>query len=241
METSHPEPNEYANVKNAHIVPRVYLQNFARDGKIVAHLVQEGGSLLQPTANVGTRRRFYRRTRWDGRPIDDIEWSLSQGEAAAAPVLRSFRDNWPLAIEEKLKLAELFAYQLLRGPRWKEEHAERTRRIIDDFRVEGKLTWDGGERELSPEELDKAEELFLTDTSRYTRMLATGPTLTSVLGSMHWTLVEFASPVDRRAPRSAALNVARAATRTAAPPTRSTATRGAQGTSRRPGRRRRRR
>lgn len=195
MGTPQPEPNEYPNVKNAHIVPRTYLQNFATDGKIGVRLVREGGSLVQPITSVGTRRRFYRRERPDGRPIDDIEWSLGHGEAAATPVLRSFQDEWPLATDDKLKLAELFAYQLLRGPRWKDEHAERTRGIIADLRDEGKLTWEGGERELSAEELDKAEEVFLTDTSRFIRMLATGPTITSILGSMHWTLVDFAAPV----------------------------------------------
>jgi hypothetical protein len=34
---------DYPNVKNAHIVPRTYLENWAVDGKIAVWRVPEGG------------------------------------------------------------------------------------------------------------------------------------------------------------------------------------------------------
>ena len=178
---------DYPNVKHAHIVPRVYLANFAVDEKIGTRLVHDGGQrLLLPIEKVGTRRRYYSRKRPDGSWIDDIEWSLSKGENACAPIIRSFEDRWPFSFEDKAKVAELFAYQLLRGPRWEEEHAGFVERAIEDF---GKL------ETLEAAEKERASEAFRSDTHRFIQMLRIGPTAASVLASMHWTLVRFDSPV----------------------------------------------
>ena len=186
---------QYPNVKNAHIVPRTYLANFAIDGKIGVRVEPEHRSLVLPIESVGTRRRFYRGTRPDGSVIDDMEWSLGEGEKAAAPLLRRFRDHWPLDLAKKGMLAELFAYQLLRGPRFKAEREELTRKILADYRRTGKLDDAVGGGEIGDTELDEAERAFMTARHGHIRMLTLGPTLTSILGSMHWTLVEFASPV----------------------------------------------
>jgi hypothetical protein len=180
----------YPNVKNAHIVPRTYLENWAVEGKIGVWLVREKRGLPpQAVENVGTRRRFYRRQRPDGTEIDDVEASLAQGEKAATPLLRSFDEDWPLAVPDKAKLAELFAYQLLRGPRWKDEYNERTRRFLDEYRERD------AERDLTPDELEKGNAAFLSDSHRFVRMHTAAVTLATILGSMHWTLVDFHSPV----------------------------------------------
>jgi hypothetical protein len=120
-------------------------------------------------------------------PIDDVEWSLGVGESAATPLLREIADRWPLSTEDKTMLAELFAYQLLRGPRWKDEYEMRTREIFDRYRKEGKL----GDTALTDEQLREFEAHLSTDGYRFIRMFAVAPTITSVLASMHWTLVEF--------------------------------------------------
>jgi hypothetical protein len=177
---------DYPNVKNAHIVPRSYLTKWAVDRKIGFRLVKEQRSLVQAVENVGTRRRFYRRERPDGTEIDDVEWSLGEGEKAAAPVLRSFSENWPLPREEKGALAELFALQLIRGPRWKAEYEELTRRFLDDY---------PDDPDIKPEQREREETAFLSDTHRLVQMLSTGRTLATALGSMHWTLVEFGAPL----------------------------------------------
>lgn len=178
---------DYPNVKNAHIVPRVYLANFAHDGKIGTHLVNDRGRyLILPIEGVGTRRRYYRRKRPDGSLIDDIEWSLSKGESASAPVLQAFDADWPLPLEDRAKLAELFAYQLLRGPRWESEHTRSVDESIDEYR---------NLERLKSEDEEKARELLGGDTHRFIQMLRIGPTAASILGSMHWTLLRFESPV----------------------------------------------
>jgi hypothetical protein len=130
---------EYPNVKNAHIVPRTYLANFAAGGKIGVYQVVEEKALVRAVENVGTRRRFYERERRDGALINDVEWSLGQGEAMATPVLRAFEELWPLRLEDKHKLAELFAYQLIRSPRFKEEYERMTAGFIDDYKRSEKL------------------------------------------------------------------------------------------------------
>jgi hypothetical protein len=180
---------EYPNVKNAHIVPRTYLASWAIDGKIAVWLHPEGKRLHdQPIANVGTRRRFYERKRpGSGARISDVEWSLGQGEAAATPLLRSFDERWPLSAEEKAQLAELFAYQLLRGPRWKAEYEERTRRFVKEY----------DERTVSQLNATAEEQtdMLLSDSHRLVMMFSTALTATSVFASMHWTLVEFTTPL----------------------------------------------
>jgi hypothetical protein len=185
----------YPNVKQAHIVPRTYLEDFASDRKIGVHQVVEGTDFLLPIANVGIRRRAYRRQRPDGTFIDDIEWMLGQGEGVATPVLREFANRWPRDTREKRILAELFAHQLLRGTRWKDEYADANPDILDSYRQEGTITIGDREYAVTEEALARVAQVVSTDSYRLLHMVAVAPTLTSILVSMHWTLVEFAAPV----------------------------------------------
>ena len=126
---------KYSNVKNARIVPETYLRNWAIDEKIGTWLLPEGTRLAdQPVGNVGTRQRFYRRERpRSGEVIDDVEAMLGDGEAKAIPLPRTFDQRSPLSSDEKMQLAELFSYQLLRGPRWKAEYEKWSREFLDEL------------------------------------------------------------------------------------------------------------
>jgi Protein of unknown function (DUF4238) len=181
---------DYPNVKNAHIVPRTYLANWAVDKKIAVWLMPEGKRLEdQLVKKVGTRRRFYERERpGSGDKINDIEWSLGTGEEAATPLLRSFDERWPLPVNEKSQLAELFAYQLLRGPRWKAEYEEWTRGFIEEYDARG-------DSQLPQESIEEQNAILLSDSYRLTMMFSTALTTASIFASMHWTLVEFARPL----------------------------------------------
>ena len=176
----------YPNVKNAHIVPRTYLANWAVEGKIGVWLVPDAKRLAdQPIENVGTRHRFYARQRpGTGETIHDVEWSLGRGEDAATPLLRSFPERWPLTLDEKTQLAELFAYQVLRGPRWKAGYEDATREFLAEWATRP---------DVDPEA--EVDALLLSDSYRLTRMFATALTATAVFASMHWTLVEFERPL----------------------------------------------
>jgi len=124
----------YPSVYRAHIVPKGYLRSFAIDGKIAVRKVGETTSDLKPVERAGTRPRFYRRTRPNGTKIDDIEWSLSHIEDKAAPILRGLDDLWPLGDHGKSVLAELFGYQLVRGPRWADWHEAYVRELLRESR-----------------------------------------------------------------------------------------------------------
>jgi hypothetical protein len=179
---------EYPNVKNAHIVPRTYLESWAVDGRIGVVQVQENKRLEMAIEKVGTRRRFYRRTRPDGSEIDDMEWTLGKIESNAAPLLRSFDEAWPFGRDDKLTLAVLFAFQLLRSPRFQEDFIDRTRGYADDFLRENPSA-------LTEEELEEQYALVTSDTYRLGKMLSHAVTGAAVFASMHWTLVEFDRPL----------------------------------------------
>jgi Protein of unknown function (DUF4238) len=179
---------EYPKVKNAHIVPRTYLEGWAVDGKIAAVQVHEKKRLELAVENVGTRRQFYRRRRPDGSEIDDIEWTLSEIESNAAPLLQSFDEEWPFSGDDKLKLAVLFAFQLLRTPRWRESYEAHTRSFFDEYGRSNPTT-------LTSQELQQQNEYLLSDTHRLGMMLSTGVTGSGVFASMHWTLMSFDRPL----------------------------------------------
>jgi Protein of unknown function (DUF4238) len=85
-----------------------------------------------------------------GTRIDDVEWSLSQLENKAAPVLQTVEERWPLRFEEKLVLAELFGAQLVRGDRWREAYEARSDRLVDHYQRRGDFDQDAtGERTRS--------------------------------------------------------------------------------------------
>jgi hypothetical protein len=180
-------PTIYPNVKNAHIVPRTYLERWAVDGRIGVVQVRENKRLEMAVENVGTRRQFYRRKRPDGSDIDDIEWTLSDIESKAAPLLQSAEDAWPFSGDDKLMLARLFAFQWLRTPRWKERYRERTDSFLEHYDANNPTT-------LSAEEVEHFNEQLRSDTHRLGMMLSTGVTGAAVFASMHWTLVEFDRP-----------------------------------------------
>lgn len=178
----------YPSVYRAHVVPQGYLRSFAIDGKIA---VRKGGPTarvqVKPVEKAGTRPRFYQRTRpKTGEKISDIEWSLSHIEDKAAPVLREIDNLWPLDAERKGVLAEFFGYQLVRGARWVEWHERHVRERLAEYR---KLL------SLTDDEFEATQQHLFSDTYRLTKMLDLGIRVASILGCMHWSLVDFSAPL----------------------------------------------
>lgn len=140
---------EYTEVKKAHIVPRFYQKNFAVEDSVM--LSVDSTPPIGPVSidNAAIRRSFYRRFRPDGTPIYDVEWSLSELESFIAPLLPHVREGWPLpCIEVKAALAEFFAFQFVRGPRWKKWREDLAQEAADNFRPQSRAC--PSQRDLDP-------------------------------------------------------------------------------------------
>jgi hypothetical protein len=187
---------EYPKVDHSHITPRGYLNNWAVEGMIGVHMREAAGVRRLPVSNVGVRKAFYRRTRPDGSRIDDIEWSLSQMESKALPLIASIESEWPLSDERKVGVASFAAAQLVRVPAWHNWHGEFLRREIAKWRTDGlpddiRLHADAD----IDAELDKAERYLDEDTPRMIRMLSLAGKIAGIFASMQWSLVRFENPV----------------------------------------------
>ena len=148
--------------------------------------------------NVAFRKRFYRRIRPDGTPIDDIEWSLSQLEGGVAQILEDVKASWPPPLEEKKgPLTEFFAMQAVRGPRWKAWLEERVRESMADFRRDPEpIRLDSGLLiPVTQKRINETEDHLLSETQWLTRMMLAANKLVDVFGSMRWHLIEFDEPL----------------------------------------------
>lgn len=179
---------EFPVVKSSHVVPRTYLRGFADEhNRIAVRVPGEAEPHVMNVKNAGTRSKFYARERPDGSEIHDIEWSLSHIEDAAGPVLRSLPGAWPLDRGDragKTTLAELFAIQLLRGPRWIKWHDEFTRAHIAELRAQGE----------DEDEVRLLDEHLLSKTQTFVKMIDMSRKALTIFASMKWTLLEFPRP-----------------------------------------------
>lgn len=188
---------EYTEVKKAHIVPRSYLKNF--EVKDAVMLSVDGKPSIGPVSidNAAIRRRFYRRFRPDGTPIYDVEWSLSELEGAIAPLLPHIKEGWPLpCIEIKAALAEFFAFQFVRGPRWKKWREGLAREAAEDFRRNPEPVLHNGIWIPATQwQINEIEDKLLSETEWLTKMMLIANRLITAFGSMRWHLIEFEEPL----------------------------------------------
>jgi hypothetical protein len=141
--------------------------------------------------DAAVRSGFYIRYRPDGSRIDDVESSFQGIENVTAPILRRI-DRRRLSPEDKQKLAQLFALQYLRVPRWRRWYDELSRESVDRLRPGAGEALEG-DRPVTTEELERGLSAVLTPTYRLTRMIYHAKKIAMALASMHWTLIEFSS------------------------------------------------
>jgi hypothetical protein len=152
-------------------------------------------SALIGVRDAGVRKNFYRRTRpATGEAIYDVEWSFSQGEDAALPIIGSLPERWPLEEEEKGKIGQLFAAQHVRGPAFKAWHERGLQPFVDALRADPARYATPPPGMTAEEAIERAIDDLSGDTWRTLRMLRSVRLLTIVFPSMHWTLVELARP-----------------------------------------------
>lgn len=100
-----------------HIVPRFYLERFARDSQIGAARLENGAVMVQALKKAATENDYYLVTLEDGEVTDEFEKELSKLEGMAAEVFRKVLDHgiWPLPVADRVLLSEFITIQLLRG------------------------------------------------------------------------------------------------------------------------------
>ena len=185
-------PAEFTEVKNAHIVPKHYLDLFANDrGLIRSVLLKDGHSFTNSTKNVAIRDEFYGRDRRDGSRIFDTEWSLSVLEGASAGLLREVGSKWPFDWQEKTTLAQFFGLQLVRGPRHFQSRNESLEARIKQVE-RGELRF--GETEPGAEEIEATADYLLSQSQQHLDMQLLAGKVGTVFSSMTWALVRFGRP-----------------------------------------------
>ena len=186
---------EYKVVRRSHVVTRGYLRSFALDEIIAMHLVAESSGIREvPVGKAGVLKDFYLRHRPDGTPVYDVEWSLEHIDKAVPPLLRQISERWPLTIQEKAMLAEFIAMQVLRGPRWRNWHAAFTADYFTGVRTSGEFDGEEPEGMTIEEALAETERQLSSDTVTLAKMLELSRKGTQIIGSMHWTLLQFERP-----------------------------------------------
>jgi hypothetical protein len=186
----------YSEVKSGHIVPRVYQQAWAVRGQVAVHVDGAERCVLMSTRDAGTRARFYRRVRPTGEQIDDVEASLSVVEDKAKQPLEDLIAGAALDHELKGGLAQFFAVQMVRGPRFFERRAGIVRDTLEAagseaFKPEALAAFDG-EVEVATE---RAIAGFADPTMRFRTMLAYGIKIGTILAHMRWQVLRFRKPL----------------------------------------------
>jgi uncharacterized protein DUF4238 len=186
---------EYKVVRRPHVVPRGYLWGFAVGELIAMRLIGDSPDRQVPVSKAGVLKDYYVRQRpADGSPSYDVDWSLDHIDKVAPPILREIAERWPLNVQDKVALAEFIAMQLLRGPRWRSWHASFT----DDYlrSAEARRLVEGREPPglTTDEALAGAQIVLTSSTAVLTKMIEMSRKVAQIVGSMHWTLIEFARP-----------------------------------------------
>lgn len=189
-------PVKYEKVPHSHIVPAGYLRSWTTDGRIAMRLVDRAASKVIGVRDAAVRTDFYKRMRpTTGDVMYDTEWSLGTLENVALPVVTQLSELWPLTDDDKAKAAEFFAAQYVRGPAFKAWHE---RFLSDVSRTDIEKLRADPERYASPrpgmthaEAVEQSIEHLFGDTWRHRRMLSLVRSLATLIGSMHWTLVQF--------------------------------------------------
>lgn len=177
-------------------MPKCLLKNFSTGNRVEVCVDGEFVPNPVPIDDVAVRRTFYRRSRPDGSSIDDGEWSLNQIESAAAPLIATLSEKWDeFDIESKGTLAEFFAIQSVRGPRWKAWWMYQTRSAADRWRRNPEpMLRNGLWLPMTHSAINEFEDHSLENTAWLTRMMGISKKITGIFCSMRWTLLEFETP-----------------------------------------------
>lgn len=184
------EPDSYPPVPHSHIVPAGYLRAWAQGKQIAMRQPGATASRLIGVRDAGVRKNFYRRERpATGETTYDVEWSLSQAENAALPIIAHLPARWPLDLEDRGRVGQFFALQHLRGPAFQQWHDGHVGAIRDSVRADPENHLKPPLGRTAEEVIDEIDNAATGDTYRLTQMMKHVRSIGIVFASMHWTLV----------------------------------------------------
>lgn len=144
-----------------HVVPRFYLDGFARQRQIGVVQLPGDPRFLQNVSDATVQNNFYTVAGHPDGP-DVFERAMGRVEAEAATVLRKVVDDgvWPLHVDDRETLATLITLQMLREPTQRQQMRNTAiavaRLLVDTARPE----W------LQTLAAEKGEQLSSEDTAR---------------------------------------------------------------------------
>jgi Protein of unknown function (DUF4238) len=170
-----------------HIAPRSYLEAWAVEGIIDAHIVSTGETKPISTRDAAVRKHFYSVTTLDGTRDVGLEQRLGTFESRAVRVLRALEEQWPLCGETRALVSEFIALQVVRGPLWRSRVREIGQRVPEEHK--------GKKPHLTSEQWSQIEQANMGEPGILEFMISQLDKVGTLVGSMHWTLVTFKRPL----------------------------------------------
>jgi hypothetical protein len=167
-----------------HVVSSCYLAQWAGDdGRLQAVSARTAKSDAKRPENAGFRKNFWGRNPAVRRHAEEF---VSKIESDAAPVLQRLSDAWPLEPGSRgwIGLTHLIALHLWRNPSGQRRFLQLQQESLARKLPEYDADW-------PPAQIDAFIARVTSDGFRADTMLGDLSKAASVLGSMHWTLVEF--------------------------------------------------
>lgn len=190
-----------------HVVPRFYLDGFARQRQIGVVQLPGDTRFLQNVSDATVQNHFYTVADHPDGP-DVFERAMGRVEAEAATVLRKVLDEdvWPLPGDDRETLATLITLQVLRGPTQRQQMRQTAlaaaRLLVDTTTPQRlqKLAAENGEQ-LSAEDAARqledlraagAIDVMVSAASHIGQIEYLLPRLIRYITGRPWTLIRFA-------------------------------------------------
>jgi hypothetical protein len=169
--------------KKIHLATRAYLEGWAVDGLLRPISIRHGRQKLKAAAAVGWRHEWW----GPGDPTLNrvCEESCGKLETVLPEALATVELRWPLEEEQLAVLAQFIALHVLRTEAFVEWFAPMRDSSLAAYR----------DRFRDQQAYDRFRRRMRSDRERGKKLLSLINKLSTLFGSMHWTLVRFDEPL----------------------------------------------
>ena len=191
--------------KRHHVVPRFYLDRFARDGYLWVYDRERDEYRHQAPVNTAVYRHYYTFTDASGQRSTEVESMLARVEAGTKPILDNLDAHQLPSPEERALLASFAAFQLTRVPGFEHMVTDVLSTIVkqmmrtsfaDVERAKASLrrTARSDKPPVDPQAMvdfvrDEAYELKINRNASLAQMLSLAIEIGPILASLSWVFV----------------------------------------------------